>query len=432
MKKNITSLFAAKNLALALSFCLPMLSTAQVIFTQNFDASATLSTYVGTGANQFNYIGTSGTTSFPYISNSMGTLSNRLFLERKNGASAWTRTTPFSSSMTPTVLEVKFKLNVPFCPVHTSSNGLFYVGSGFTADAATQATSHSRFGVFFTAASTWTVRQVNGTTANGPNYAAGSEQSISWYINNSGSSFNYTDPAGGTTSLADDVADLWVGTSRVFAAIPTGAATQDLNNIKLYSANNVSNAIAVDDIVITALAATVLPITLSNFTAQKTGAANQLTWTTETEVNNKGYNVERLVANDTWASLGFVNGTGKASTYTFEDKGPLSISYYRLRQVDFDGKETLSKVISVSQNTKGRIGISPNPTSDKVTIEWGKNGVSDSEATLTLFDMTGRQVLFQKTSAETCQLDLSNLAKGIYMLTVQSNNAIYQEKIIRQ
>ena len=176
----------------------------------------------------------------------------------------------------------------------------------------------------------------------------------------------------------------------------------------------------------------VLPTELLNMTAKAVNNTNVISWETASETNNKGFDVQRQTSNDTWETLGFVQGTGKAATYTFEDKTPLSISYYRLRQVDFDGKETLSKVVSVRQNTKGRIGISPNPTTDKVTIQLNKNGVSDSEATLTLFDVTGRQVLTQKTSTETCQLDLSNLAKGVYMLTVQSNHAVYQEKIIRQ
>ena len=436
MTKLITSLFSAKNLALALSFCLPMLSTAQVIFTQNFNASTTLTDYhnVAPTEHQFDFIGIAGTTSANAGSsvNNASSL-NKLRAYRFAGVYAFARTTDFVQNATPSVLKIKFKINVISHTATTTSpgGGSFSVGSGFAASATaedTLVTVHSRlaFGFVGNLSPSFFLRTgvTNSATYN-------TEQDVSWYINNSGASINYINPNGvGSTSLANDKADIWVGTTRIFSDISASVPAQNLTDFK-FTFNNSGGTITVDDIEISTGSA-VLPVTLSNFTAQKTGAANQLTWTTETEVNNKGYNVERLVANDTWASLGFVNGTGKASTYTFEDKNPLSISYYRLRQVDFDGKETLSKVISVSQDTKGRIGISPNPTSDKVTIEWGKNGVSDSEATLTLFDMTGRQVLSQKTSAETCQLDLSNLAKGVYMLTVQSNNAIYQERIIRQ
>jgi Secretion system C-terminal sorting domain len=176
----------------------------------------------------------------------------------------------------------------------------------------------------------------------------------------------------------------------------------------------------------------VLSTELLNIKAKAANNTNIISWETASEINNKGFDVERQNANGTWASLGFVNGIGKAATYTFTDKGPLSISYYRLRQIDFDGKETLSKVVSVSQDTKGRISISPNPTSDKVNINLNQNDVSNQPTTVILSDMTGRQVLTQTTTSGAFQLDLSNLAKGMYVVTLQSNNAIYQEKIIRQ
>jgi Secretion system C-terminal sorting domain len=183
---------------------------------------------------------------------------------------------------------------------------------------------------------------------------------------------------------------------------------------------------------IVALPGAVLSTELLNMTAKAVNNTNLVSWETASETNNKGFDVERKSANGTWASLGFVKGSGKASTYTFEDNAPLSISYYRLRQIDFDGTETFSKVVSVSQNTKGRISITPNPTSDKVNININQNDVSDQTATLVLSDMTGRQVLTKTTTAGAFQLDLSHLAKGMYVMTVQANNAIYQEKIIRQ
>ncbi len=178
--------------------------------------------------------------------------------------------------------------------------------------------------------------------------------------------------------------------------------------------------------------AALLAVELITFKATPLSKINVLTWATASETDNKGFDVERQTANGTWETLGFVKGTGKAATYTFEDKAPLSISYYRLRQIDFDGKETLSKVVSVRQDSKGRISITPNPTSDKVTINFNHNDVTNATTTIALFDMTGRQVLTQVTTSDAAQIDLSNLAKGVYLMKAQSNNAVYQEKIIRQ
>jgi hypothetical protein len=175
----------------------------------------------------------------------------------------------------------------------------------------------------------------------------------------------------------------------------------------------------------------VIPIELLDVTAKAVNNKNVVAWETANEINNKGFDVQRNTANGTWESLGFVDGVNKPSTYTFEDKAPLSISYYRLRQVDFDGKETLSKVVSVTQNKKGQTRIAPNPTSDKVNIILTNSDPSVS-TTVTVYDLIGRQVLTQKTTANALELDMSSLAKGTYLVKIDANNSIYTEKIIRQ
>ena len=181
----------------------------------------------------------------------------------------------------------------------------------------------------------------------------------------------------------------------------------------------------------------VLPVELVSFTATPLSKINKLTWLTATETNNKGFDIQRSPqppkgAFDKWESLGFVNAEGKAAAYTFWDNAPLSISYYRLRQVDFDGKETFSKVVSVSQTKGGSLTITPNPTSDKVQISVPNEAFSDQPMSITLYDLSGRQVLSQKSNASNASLDLSNLAKGVYLLEVQAQKMIYKEKLVRQ
>ena len=181
----------------------------------------------------------------------------------------------------------------------------------------------------------------------------------------------------------------------------------------------------------------VLPVELVSFTATPLSKINKLTWVTATETNNKGFDIQRSPqppkgAFDKWESLGFVNAEGKAAAYTFWDNAPLSISYYRLRQVDFDGKETFSKVVSVSQTKGGSLSIMPNPTSDKVQISLPNEVFSDQPMNIALYDLSGRQVLSQKSNASNTSLDVSNLAKGVYLLEVQAQKMIYKEKLVRQ
>jgi Secretion system C-terminal sorting domain len=432
MKNFFTPLYYAKVLAFSLFFCLPMVATAQVLLTQSFGTTATpVSSYVGTGANQFDFIQTSGTSSI-YIAS--GT--DRLQFQRGAAAAALVKsTTDFVTVPTPNVLKVNFSLTVPFLSSTTATAAALYVGSGLAAAATGNeaALSHSRLEIAFDYSVTTApvFRLKNGSITSG-NYAANSTNTlaVTWYINNSGATISYKNPTVGSTSLPNNTADVWVGSTLTLTNIPAATANVALTDFKfLFSAG--TGAIGLDDIVIST-GPNVLPVTLTSFTANKAEATNQLTWVTASEQNASHYSVERSLDAQNFVEIGKVSAQGKAATYNFADDAPLSISYYRLRQVDFDGTETLSKVVSVSQDTKGRISITPNPTSDKVNINLNQNEVSNQTAKVVLSDMTGRQILTQNTTSGALELDLSNLAKGMYVLTVQSNNAIYQEKIIRQ
>jgi Secretion system C-terminal sorting domain len=94
-------------------------------------------------------------------------------------------------------------------------------------------------------------------------------------------------------------------------------------------------------------------------------------------------------------------------------------------------KITATRAVSVRENTEGGIRISPNPISDKLRIKLSDNGHFEP-TTVKIYDLTGRQVLFQKTTADVLELDMTNLAKGIYLVRIDANNSIYTEKIARQ
>ena len=448
MKKDITTLCIAKFLAFSLFFCLPIAAKAQILFTQDFSShsSETLTPYIGTGTNQFDFLGATpftsatppvATTSTIRVANV--TYPNQLRLFRGNTTCAFVKK---NLSPTPDILKIKFKMTVASSSFAAGTTATFAVGSNFTADAVSEpdANVHSRFGLGFTnnpadmasyTSGTFVLRNLK-SFLNTPQLTG--QQEIIWFINNSGVELFYTNPNGIQSSVLDDKADIWIGTS-------AGGYTLNgnLNGMSAFTGSQAitdfkftlttGGVVVIDEIQITT--GTTIPITLSSFTAKKTGVANQLTWTTETEFNNEGYNIERQTANGEWTSIGFVKGENKPSTYIFEDKDPLSISYYRLRQVDYDGKESLSKIVSVAQNQKGNIRLSPNPTSDKINVILPDNDGFESTA-VTLFDMVGRQVLTQKTTANALELDMSNLAKGTYLVKIDANNSVFTEKIIRQ
>ena len=168
-----------------------------------------------------------------------------------------------------------------------------------------------------------------------------------------------------------------------------------------------------------------LPVELLNFSGYTEGGNNLLVWTTAREINNKGFQIERLnPTTNAWDSIGFKTSARfktaptLEATYNFTDKTPFSISYYRLRQIDNDGKEQLSKVISLSNTAKSFLKVYPNPTADGfIALEMPENteGVS-------VTNVIGQIILQQDVKGQNVlQIDVSAWAQGVYFIKTKEN-----------
>jgi hypothetical protein len=169
----------------------------------------------------------------------------------------------------------------------------------------------------------------------------------------------------------------------------------------------------------TGTTSTVLPIELVSFDVQNTeGGKNHLTWRTESEKDNSHFDIERSTDGNTFHNIGQVRGNNKPSSYQYVDAAPFTMSYYRLKQVDFDGTETYSKVVSVEQKGKGK-GLKVYPT----LVSNGILSVDTEGGQLRAFSVSnllGQQVLVGTT---TQQIDVSRLSQGTYVLKVGSEVA---------
>ena len=184
----------------------------------------------------------------------------------------------------------------------------------------------------------------------------------------------------------------------------------------------------VDSIWLTSYSLIVVPIELISFTATTEGSKTNLTWATASEINNKGYDIERSRDGQDFQSIGTVKGIGKAANYNFVDANPYNgINYYRLKQVDFDGKETLSKVVSVTTTGKGtsKIKIFPTNTEGSVSIESGQLTVDNVQ----VFNNVGQLVL---SSGATSRLDLSAMPSGLYLVQVKAGSETVTEKVFKR
>lgn len=170
----------------------------------------------------------------------------------------------------------------------------------------------------------------------------------------------------------------------------------------------------------------VFPIELMQFSGKVLPKTNLLDWETAAENNSKGFEIQRQDEAGTWISIGFIAAKGMAATYTFEDETPLLLSYYRLRQIDFDNSQCFSHIINLLRVETNSVTIAPNPTSGKVQITLPTH----NEFThIKLYDFSGKVILSQQTTLSSLEIDLSDFPKGIYMIQVQSGKTTNKEKI---
>jgi hypothetical protein len=170
---------------------------------------------------------------------------------------------------------------------------------------------------------------------------------------------------------------------------------------------------------------TPLPITLISFTVTKQGTNDALLkWTTSMEQNNKGFEIQRSTDASNWTVIGFVSGAGNSQVnrdYRYTDKNLANGTYYyRLRQVDFDGKSQTSKIASLTITgafTLELLQNHPNPVINSTTIEMIIP--QSCRVQLILYDQVGRpvrQLMDEMKPAGKYQVEVnkSGLGAGAY------------------
>lgn len=162
-----------------------------------------------------------------------------------------------------------------------------------------------------------------------------------------------------------------------------------------------------------------LPIKLSSFLVSPVGKTVRLNWTTSSETNNQKFEIERSIEGNEFIKIGEIKGAGnstKTENYVFEDNSPMltANNYYRLKQIDFDGKFSYSVVRNAKFKIKSMTLV--NTLVDKVLQVYINNQLLTE---LTIYNINGQ--VFYKTAVQNyANIDLSNLVAGIYM--IRTNN----------
>lgn len=177
-----------------------------------------------------------------------------------------------------------------------------------------------------------------------------------------------------------------------------------------------------------------LPVDFLNFDVEKVDEVHVfLDWTTATETNNKGFNVQRSMDGDEWVNIAFVKGAGTRTTatdYELMDYEPLSgWNYYRLEQVDQNGLvSTYSEIKSVwiEQGLAGDVMLHPNPNTGQFTLTFTET--STDMALVDVIDPLGRVIANYQMNARQKQFTLNNEVKGIYFVRVRRSG---KEQLLR-
>jgi hypothetical protein len=170
-----------------------------------------------------------------------------------------------------------------------------------------------------------------------------------------------------------------------------------------------------------------LPIELTAFDASQVEDHVLATWRTSAEINNDYFLVERSPDGEHWERLAKITGAGttkETRDYEAVDEYPIQgINYYRLKQTDYDGQSSYSKIVSVKFEGSGEFLVAPNPTTGRLSIHGSKSEIDQVK----LYNIQG---VVLKSGVDT-ELDLTALPAGIYLVRVFHRNGVSISRVVK-
>ncbi|UOQ99394.1 T9SS type A sorting domain-containing protein [Hymenobacter sp. 5317J-9] len=173
-----------------------------------------------------------------------------------------------------------------------------------------------------------------------------------------------------------------------------------------------------------------LPVQLTRFAASTKGNGIALDWATAMEKNSAYFEVQRSTDSETFRAIEKVQALGTSTTthtYTTLDRAPLAgLNYYRLRQVDADGKESYSSVVSARWSAVAAVELYPNPSSDKVYL----NGL-DGTVRFRVLNEMGKTLMTGETTGA-AGVSVQALPAGMYLLELVTEGGRTVQRFARQ
>jgi len=186
------------------------------------------------------------------------------------------------------------------------------------------------------------------------------------------------------------------------------------------------------------------PVELSSFIGIVNNSSVELAWTTASEVNNRGFEVEKKnakwkIEEGKWGKIGFVNGNGtttETQSYSFADNNLSSGKYlYRLKQIDFDGTFEYSNEVEVLVAVPDRFELSqnyPNPFNPSTKIQF--NIPTAGNIKLIVYNLLGQNIKtlvseFKESGTHSVNFDAAGLTSGVYIYKIESSGFTQTRKM---
>jgi photosystem II stability/assembly factor-like uncharacterized protein len=304
----------------------------------------------------------------------------------------------------------------------------------------TSGTTHWLYGVSFTDANTGTVVGSGGTilrtTDGGANWIAQTSgttnelDGVSFTDANTGTAVGRDMSGNGIILRTTDGGTTWIS--------QTSGTTNWLLDVSFTDANTGWSVGEYGTILTTTNGG--VPVELTSFTATTNGKEIILNWSTATELNNQGYEIERSEDNISFNKIGFVPGFGTTTeqhNYSYSDQSAISgTNYYRLKQVDYDGSYEYSDVVEVDFRTFNSYLLEqcyPNPFNPTTTIGFG---IQDkSNVIITILNAIGEEVAVvlneeREPGYHKVEFNAVNLPSGVYFYQLKAGSFIDTKKMI--
>jgi hypothetical protein len=178
---------------------------------------------------------------------------------------------------------------------------------------------------------------------------------------------------------------------------------------------------------------TIMPVILLNFTSTILNKTVKLQWQSVKEINTNYFLIERSVDGVNFSDIGKQSGAGKSTSlkqYSFVDNSPLSINYYRLKEIELDGNYEYSNILLIKLQESQPLIIIGNPIQNNLQVQI--NGSSSQTNYLSILDFTGRRLKSFNAQNGVQNLDVSSLSVGTYLLQlVSADGKIFSNHFIK-